>query len=129
MKYISVALLFLLVAACTTKLSEEEYYKNAQENYTGKKFDLAVENFKGIVENYPEGKHNAEAMFMLGFINANDIVDLEEAKKYYTMFIEKYPQHDLADDAQYELDNLGKDINDLPIFKDTADSTVESPAI
>ena len=129
MKYISVALLLLVVVACSAKLSEEEYYKNAQENYTGKKFDLAIENFKGIVENYPEGKHNAEAMFMLGFINANDIADLEEAKKYYTMFIEKYPEHDLADDAQYELDNLGKDINDLPIFKDTADSTEESPAI
>lgn len=129
MKYISLLLLFLLVAACSTKLSEEEYYKNAQENYTSKKFDLAVENFKGIVNNYPEGQHNAEAMFMLGFINANDIVNLEEAKKYYTMFIEKYPQHDLADDAQYELDNLGKDINDLPIFKDAVDSTLESPAI
>ena len=54
---------------------------------------------------------------MLGFIYANSLENLEEAKKYYSLFIEKYPNHDLADDAQYELNNLGKDINELPFFK------------
>lgn len=130
MKYFSALILFLFIAACSSKLSEEEYYSKAQENYANEKFELAVENFKGIVDNYENGKHNAEALFMLGFINANDIKDLDEAKKYYTAFIEKYPNHELADDAQYELDNLGKDINDLPIFKDSqADSSEASPAI
>jgi outer membrane protein assembly factor BamD (BamD/ComL family) len=130
MKYLSALLLVFFIAACSTKLSEEEYYSKAQEMYAGQKFDLAIENFKGIAENYPQGKHHAEALFMLGFINANDIKNLDEAKKYYTEFVQKYPNHDLADDAQYELDNLGKDINDLPIFKDAAvDSSKDSPAI
>jgi outer membrane protein assembly factor BamD (BamD/ComL family) len=130
MKYLSAVLLLVFIAACSTKLSEEEYYSKAQENYANQKFDLAVENFKGIVKNYPQGKHNAEALFMLGFINANDIKNFDEAKKYYSEFVEKYPQHELADDAQYEIDNMGKDINELPIFKDTApDSTEDSPAI
>jgi len=130
MKYLSAFMLIFLLAACSTKLTEEEYYSKAQENYANQKFELAVENFKGIVENYTEGKHHPEALFMLGFINANDIKDFDEARKYYTAFVEKYPQHELADDAQYELDNLGKDINDLPIFKDaTADSTGDSPTI
>lgn len=129
MKYISALLLLLLFAACSTKLSEEEYYSKAQENYATQKFELAVENFKGIVDNYAQGKHHAEALFMLGFINANDVKNLDEAKKYYSLFVEKYPDHDLADDAQYELENLGKDINDLPIFKDAqSDSVEDSPA-
>jgi hypothetical protein len=51
-------------------------------------------------------------------VNANSLENLEEAKKYYTLFVEKYPDHELADDAQYELNTLGQDINDLPIFKD-----------
>ena len=130
MKYLSALLLIILVAACSTKLSEEEYYSKAQENYTNQKFELAVENFKSIAENYADGVRHAESLFMLGFINANDIKDFDEAKKYYTIFVEKYPQHELADDAQYELENLGKDINDLPIFQDAAsDSTEESPVI
>ena len=123
-------MLLLLFAACSTKLSEEEYYSKAQENYATQKFELAVENFKGIVDNYAQGKHHAEALFMLGFINANDLKDLDDAKKYYSQFVEKYPEHDLADDAQYELENLGKDINDLPIVKDAQpDSVGDSPDI
>lgn len=130
MKYLTALLLVFFIAACSTKLSEEEYYSKAQEMYAGQKFDLAIENFKAIAANYPQGKHHAEALFMLGFINANDIKNLAEAKKYYSEFVQKYPNHDLADDAQYELDNLGKDINDLPIFKDAAaDSSTDSPAI
>ena len=109
MKYLSALILIFSIAACSTKLSEEEYYSKAQQNYANQKFDLAVENFKGIADNYAKGEHHAEALFMLGFINANDIKDLDEAKKYYTIFVEKYPDHELADDAQYELENLGKD--------------------
>ena len=130
MKYLIALMLLFFVASCSSKLSEEEYYSQAQENYANQKFELAVENFKGIADNYENGKHHAEALFMLGFINANDLKDLDEARKYYTAFIEKYPQHELADDAQYELDNLGKDINELPIFQDsTTDSTEDSPSI
>ena len=130
MKYLSALMLIIIIGACSTKLSEEDYYSKAQENYANQKFELAIENFKGIAENYTDGKRHAESLFMLGFINANDLQDFEEAKKYYSIFVEKYPQHELADDAQYELDNLGKDINDLPIFQDAAsDSTEESPAI
>ena len=96
MKYLSALLLVFFIAACSTKLSEEEYYSKAQEMYAGQKFDLAIENFKGIAENYPQGKHHAEALFMLGFINANDIKNLDEAKKYYTEFVQKYPNHEIV---------------------------------
>ena len=130
MKYLSALMLIFFIAACSTKLSEEDYYSKAQENYASQKFGLAIENFTGITENYPDGKHHAEALFMLGFINANDVKNFEEAGKYYSAFVDKYPKHELADDAQYELENLGKDINDLPIFKDAvSDSASDSPAI
>lgn len=130
MKYLLALLFIFFIAACSTKLSEEEYYKNAKELYSKQKFDEAIKNFDGIVEYYPEGKHNAEALFMLGYINANDVKNLDEAKKYYQEFIKKYPHNDLTDDAEYELKNLGKDVNDLPIFKDaSSDSASNSPAI
>ena len=57
-------------------------------------------------------------------INANDLKNFEEAGKFYKKFIDKYPDHDLADDAQYELNNLGKDINELPMFQNIAQDSV-----
>lgn len=126
MKFISSILCFVLLCACGGNLSEEEYYKNAKDNYSKQEFELAVDNFKSLIEKYPNSSHSSEAVFMLGFINANDLRDLDEAKKYYEQFIEKYPDHELYSSARYELDNLGMDINELPIFKELdADSTKE----
>ena len=123
MEYMLSFLAAVLLFACSGKLAEEEYYKKAQEAYGEQKFAEAVENFKDLVDNYPDSKHQAEALFLLGFINANDIKNFDEAKKYYERFLEKFPEHDLADDAEYELKTLGKDINDLPIFQNANNDT------
>lgn len=110
-------LTLIVLFSCSKTLTEEEYYTAAKEAYTKEKFELAIDNFKNIIGHYPKGNRAAEASFMLGFINANDVKNLEEAKKYYERFIAEYPEHELADDAQYELQTLGKDINELPIFQ------------
>jgi TolA-binding protein len=107
-----------LVMSCSETKTEEEYFTLANEQYGQEAYADAIESFKIIIEKYPDGETTAKATFMLGFINANSLENLDEAKKYYTLFVEKYPDHDLADDAKYELNTLGKDINDLPIFKD-----------
>ncbi len=117
--------LLVAIFACSSKLPEEKYYEKAKDAYTKNNFNQAVQNFKDIVTYYPEGKRAPEALFMLGFINANDLKKYDEAKKYYTEFIKKYPKHELADDAQYEIQNLGKDVNDLPIFKHTDKDSVQ----
>jgi TolA-binding protein len=110
--------IFVFLISCSETKTEEEYFTLANKQYSEEAYADAIENFKIILEKYPNGETTAKATFMLGFINANNLGNLEEAKKYYTLFVEKYPDHDLADDAQYELNTLGKDINDLPIFKD-----------
>ena len=110
----------ILLISCESKKTETEYFNLAYEQYNKAAYDEAIVNFKKIIEYYPEGENTPKATFMIGFINANDLKNLEEAKKYYTLFIEKYPEHELADDAEYELKTLGQDINDLPIFKDAA---------
>jgi TolA-binding protein len=104
---------------CSETKSEAEYFRIAYENYNQEKYEPAIKNFKKIIENYPKGENTPKATFMIGYIYANNIENYDAAKKYYEMFIEKYPNHDLADDAKYELETLGQDINDLPIFKDT----------
>ncbi len=39
--------------------------------------------------------------------------DLDECKKYYEEFLEKYPESDFADDAEMSLKNLGKTPEEL----------------
>ena len=121
-----VLILISLILSCSSKKSEAEYFKLAYDQYNKESYDEAISNFKSIIEYYPQGENAAKATFMIGFIYANNIKNYDEAKKYYTLFIEKYPDHDLADDAKYELETLGQDINDLPIFKNTENSKEKS---
>ena len=113
-----ILMMLALFVSCSDSKSEEEYYNLANEQYSKEAYADAVQNYKIILEKYPDGKTTAKATFMLGFINANNLGNLEEAKKYYTLFVEKYPDNELADDAKYELNTLGQDINNLPIFKE-----------
>ncbi len=112
-----------LLLACSAKLSEEEYYNKAKEAYSKENYQQAVDYFKKILQYYPDGKRAPESLFMLGFINANDLKKYDQAKKYYQQFIDKYPNHELADDAQYEIKTMGKDLDELPFLHQTgADS-------
>ena len=108
----------MLLFGCEDKKSDAEYFQEAYNQYNQEKYVEAIQNFKKIIEYYPKGENAPKATFMIGYINANNIKNLEEAKKYYEMFIQKYPNNDLVDDAKYELETLGQDINDLPIFKE-----------
>ncbi len=114
---LSVLTLLIFIMACSDTKSEKEYFDLGYENYNNEQYEKALSEFKGLLENYPESEFASKAMFMVGFINANHLNNLEEAKKYYEMFIKKYPNHELVDSAKYELETLGKDIEDLPIFK------------
>jgi len=118
MKIVGIIIIAMtLFFACGKKMTEAELYAMAQEQYGSEKYEEALKSFQKLVDEFPKGQKHAEAMFMLGFINANDLKNLELAEKHYKTFLEKYPGHDLSDDAEYEIKTLGKDINDLPIFQ------------
>lgn len=116
----------LMAMGCSSKLSEEQYYEKAKEAYTKQQINKALDYYQKILKYYPNGKRAPEALFMLGFINNNNLKKYDEAKKYYQEFIKKYPKHELADDAEYELKTMGKDLNQLPFLKDLKkDSTAK----
>ena len=119
---LSLIIISLLAMACSKKLSEEQYYEKAKEAYSKHQINQALDYYKKLLAEYPDGHRAPESLFMLGFINANDLKKYDEARKYYTEFIKKYPKHELADDAQYELKTMGKDLNQLPFLKDTTNT-------
>lgn len=125
-KHLIIGLLILLMVftACSKKKSEQEYFQAAYDQYNKEQYQEAIQNFEKVLKYYPAGINAPKAMFMIGFIHANNTKNLEEAKKYYTMFIEKYPQHELTNSADYELKHLGQDVNLLPMFHDSDKDTV-----
>lgn len=68
----------------------------------------AIEIYSKIIEKMPQHRKAPTAFFMTGFVYANDLKDLEKAKAAYELFLEKFPNDDMAESARGELKNLGK---------------------
>ena len=65
--------------------------------------------YRKLYDKYPKSEHAAKALFMSGYILANDPVkDYNEATKTYKLFLEKFPDSELADDAKEEIKNMGR---------------------
>lgn len=78
---------------------------NVQTEESNKK---AVEYYRQLFKNFSNSADAPKALFMSGFILANNLNKLDEAKLTYQTFLDKYPKHELAAQIKIELDNLGK---------------------
>jgi len=90
-------------------LSPDFLYKAADISRNIGEGKIAVNYYKRILNDYPEFDKNAITMFMLAFTYENILNDTSNARKYYKLFIKKYPNHEFADDAKNLLNLLGKD--------------------
>ena len=78
---------------------------NVQGDESNKK---AVEYYRDLYKNFPKSEDAPKALFMSGFILANNLNKFDEAKLTYQTFLEKFPKHELAPQIKMELENLGK---------------------
>lgn len=58
-------------------------------------------------------RKKAVALFLQGFIFENQLKDYFQARSIYEDFLKRYPDHALADDVNYSLQNLGKTPEEL----------------
>ena len=82
-----------------------------------KDFNEAITYYKDVVTNFTGSREEPHAQFMIGYIYANVKNDSANALKEYNVFLEKYPDHELAPSVQFEIQWLGMDINDIPALK------------
>jgi len=68
----------------------------------------AIEMFDLYRATWPNDVKSAMCLFFTAYIYENLLKNLDKAQELYILFIEKYPRHDFADDAQAALNNLGK---------------------
>ena len=81
-------------------------------------FKTAIQEFRKVVDNYKGSKEEADAQFMIGYNYANNLNDLKSAEIAYKIFLEKFQTHELAPSVKFELENLGKSIDEIPALKD-----------
>lgn len=91
-----------------TEAAPSMLYKAAEAAKTLKMYEKATTNYNWIYTKYPEFEKYPQALFMYAFTLDSDMKKIDEARALYQEFIEKFPDNDFADDAQFLIDNLGK---------------------
>ncbi len=88
--------------------SPEHLYKAAEIARSLRTFPKTLSIYDWIVTEYPQYDKTPTAMFLKGFIIENELGNSPAAKDVYTSFLQTYPNHDLADDVKFLLENIGK---------------------
>ncbi len=73
----------------------------------------AITYLKRIESEYPNFVNLGNVLFLTGFIYDNNLKNFHDAKTYYERFVEKFPEHPLANDTRFLLQHLGKSPEDL----------------
>lgn len=79
-------------------------------------YELPVEAIRYLDQLYNEYKDFEKrpyALFLKAFIVENQTRNYEEAERLYRKFIEEFPNHDMVDDAEYSIKNMGKTPEEL----------------
>jgi tetratricopeptide (TPR) repeat protein len=77
----------------------------------------SIRLYEQLLSEYPEFKKAPSAVFMIGFIYDTVIQDKQKAKEYYQKFLDKYPQHPLAQSAVASLEQINSGLSDEDLVK------------
>lgn len=77
------------------------------------KYDVAIKHWTRTWAKYPESTRASDALFLTGFTYDNDLINHKEAEKMYNLFLEKYPNSELAVQVEFLRDMLGKSDEEL----------------
>ncbi len=102
-----------LLTATYFELGKLYHGKVLKEIPVDESYRTAVDFYKKVF-NRDKNFHDApQALFMAGFLEANELNDYKAAKATYNLFIKSYPNHELAESARTELKTLGISPEDI----------------
>lgn len=81
----------------------------------------SLEEYRTTTKLYPNSDEGVKALFMVGFVNANHLEDYEAAKRAYIEFLHRYPNHELIPSVRFELENLGKPVEEIDELRGISD--------
>jgi TolA-binding protein len=88
-------------------------YKSADLYIGIKNYKAAAKSYEKVIHDYPKYSKMSYCIFLAGFNAENNLHDIEMAKKYYTLFLQNYPNASMAKDVQFSLQNLGRSADDI----------------
>ena len=91
-----------------SKEAPEMLLKAADLHRALREYNEAMDIFKKIETTYPDFDKLPHIIFLQGFVYENEMQQLPQAKARYEYFIERYPDHPLAKDVRFSIQNLGK---------------------
>jgi len=86
-----------------TMRSPEQLWEMAQEEETPY---ARIQYYRNIVNQYPDHQYAPQALFMIGFVYAEELQDLVQARRTFDELIKKYPDADVVESAQWMISNL-----------------------
>lgn len=72
-----------------------------------------LSTYQQIVNKFPESSYASQALFMVGFVYAEELKDNYNAEQTFAKVVRDYPGTDVARSAQWMLENLGKPMPDF----------------
>jgi peptidyl-prolyl cis-trans isomerase C len=85
----------------------------------------AVRYFSLFVDRYPDNRRCDQAVFFKGFTLSEKLGDYDAAREAFRQVVEQYPDSDLADDAQWMIENMEKPIDMfIPITEETTETVL-----
>ncbi|MBU0517495.1 tetratricopeptide repeat protein [bacterium] len=109
-------ILTALMIGCGKGPGADALFSEAKALQEEAKFAEATAKYESLVQQFPKSSFAAQSQFMIGFIYANELKDLDKAKVAYEAFLKNYSSSSdsgMVASARWELDNLGKDINEI----------------
>ena len=107
MKYVDACEAYAL-AYPDNKGTADNLFKAAEVAKSIRTFPKSLSLYDWIIDKYPNYEKAPTALFLKGFIIENNVKDDKKAGEIYQSFLSKYPKHDLADDVEFLIENLGK---------------------
>ena len=118
----------LLFAACKSGPTQQELFEKATVAQERSDFKGAIDAYHEFVSQYPDAPDAPKCQFMIGYLYANHLDNDASAAEAYEQFIRLYPENVLIKDAQWELDHLGMDVNEIDELNQILGSDGDSTA-
>ena len=106
---------FLSDELMATERTPEELWNLAQ---TSTDSYQRLRYYEQIVQKYPDNKYAPEALFMMGFVYAEELKSIPDADRTFNRVVNEYPNAEVAKTAEWMLQNIDKP---LPEFEDLRD--------
>jgi len=74
---------------------------------------VSIKCLDKVYNDYKDYEKRPYALFLKAFVQENQAKNYEDAKANYELFIQEYPGHEMADDAEYSIKNMGKTPEEL----------------